>query len=349
MKEELKKIWNEAYWQEKFECIELAYRALLTDCGIPSVPIKGNPRPTEHRIEQAVRELCRKMGEANFHIGLTSSDIEANVHVWRLKDSYEVLNAKLETVWRGMNDFFVKQHGEKWLTAYTHLVEAGKIKLEDLFFPDITSIARIHKPDFVFRGIRGSLGIRHAQKYLGINEVALDKMFPHSQIYATQTHDHIVDMQMADWLIAHSAILARVANNIRQLVAFGHLRTKKGDIASTALAHKPTPNIWRMERVSGMAESVYPLGSVVARVASSCLLSRTLTDQSVLRESMKSAVFVFVGMLEDMIAGTQQLEFVDKPIDETIANAEFKLIDLVREGKNREEAYKITKERYGEK
>ena len=347
----LEQIWSDIFWFEQAEAIELQYADLLNSHGVPKIPCPELPERTEHRIESFVRSVSHLNNRGEMHTGLTSSDLEENVRIYRLEMSWMVLNNLLNNFWSRFSEWYISNDIN--LKAYTHLMEAGEIGLMQRFRVLKNTYGMIIRPYIMYRGIHGSLGTRHVQKALGISNEELDRLewFRGKTIqpFASQSSNHITDLDVANWLVAQTAVLAKLANDLRQMFAKGEVYNSHKDIASTAIAQKKHPNPWRWERMSGMAEKIYHLPSIVARTLSSTLLERTLTDQSVLNDVFKDAIFTLNGLIEDATIGLSTLAInKDKEVKIYMLNPEIELAELVKKGVPRIDAYKQVNKEYGQ-
>ena len=305
-KEKLTLIWSEEFWMQEAERIEMAYWSLA---GLPNVQAPDDDTPTEHRLERFVRDLSRWTNIGNLHVGLTSSDLEDNIRIKRLEESLQVIGY-LRGVFNSVVDLKTIE-GDKVLIAYTHLMPAGVTRLS-------SRLKSIQKSNYsrpiVYKGIGGALGDFKIQNMLGLDRQTVNgAIFPGKvcQVTSTQTVDHLTELSVANTIIEDTIFLAKTANDIRQMFSVGQATHIQKDVGSTAIPGKK-PNPWRYERVSGMAEMLYDLHARVARIASSCLLERTLTNQSVLNALFKEAFMVLAGMYEDMIDALRITHFIDQ-------------------------------------
>lgn len=305
---EIRKIWSEGYWRKEARRIELAYWTLLKD-KVPNVkPPKVAPK-TEHRIEAFVRQLSLETDIGNLHVGLTSSDLEDNIRAKRLEDCV-ILIEELADVLYDQTKARIEDR-DKQIIAYTHLMPAG---ITTIYHRFNYSLADGYKSPIVYKGIGGALGDFKIQEKLGLdrNEVNRHIFFgKECQETSNQTVTHVTEYEVASWIAWHASTMAKTANNVRQMFALGQAQHSHQDIGSTAIPLKK-PNPWRYERVSGMAEHLYDLPAKVARIASSCLLERTLNNQSVLNHMFEDAFVVLAEMYNDMIMAFRQTEFIDQ-------------------------------------
>ncbi len=340
------RVWGEQYWQEVAIAIEKAYYNILST-HINDVPAPcGEPTPTEHRLEAFVRLASREINSGITHLGLTSSDLEDNIRIVRLYESTKyIANRLLDTQYRLLTKID-KNNGR--FIAYTHLLPAGVIYLVDRFAPTIDALYKssLKRPIYL-KGIRGALGDRKIQHYIGITDKELDDIFSNTfieqQKHSSQTGDHLTEINTAQWLATNVALIAKIANDIRMMFAFGQAECNKKDIASTALVHKLTPNPWRWEKISGLSETLFTLPSTVYHILANCLLERTLTNQSSLSTLFREAFSTVDTILDNFDIALEQLRFIPnfketEKLPEHLMS-EFKLVDLVKGGLNREEAY----------
>jgi adenylosuccinate lyase len=334
----LEAIWSLEFWENEAERIELTYWELIKD-KLPNVPAAFNLSiGSEHRFEQFIRKLSRKRNIGNLHVGLTSSDLEDNIRCKRLKRSHYFLSGNLdslhETIQHAVPTFKVK--------AYTHLIEAGKIGLWERMDPLQETFDNIQKPRFNYKGIGGSIGINHVQEYLGIKQSSLREIIsPFCQESKSQTGNHLTELEFAQWIQANAALLMKFCNDMRMMFAFGQARHSAGDVASTAIVSKQTPNPWRWEKASSLLDLLLDMPGQVARIMGNCLLERTLTNQSALNQIFERGTKDFAAIIELISEAWSKTEFMSDIVGE-IENAEITMIKLIQEkGIGREEAYRI--------
>jgi adenylosuccinate lyase len=335
----LEQIWGEQFWTDEAIRIELCYWGLIKD-KVPNISSPDMPLATEHRIEKFVRGLSYDTGIGNLHVGLTSSDLEDNIRAKRLEESLDIMNDKTMEMLDAVREMFKEKTDNTWI-AYTHLVPAGTISVRHRF-----STYRFPKSNNVkieYKGIGGALGDGKIQKMLGIGLDAINaSVFPDKkcQQACSQTVDHYTEFDTAAYIVLMAASLAKFANDMRQMFAFSQVRHTHKDIGSTAIPAKK-PNPWRYERASGMAEQLYDMPSKVARVLSSCLLERTLTNQSVLNRMFCEGFMVLEDMFNDIIDAVKVTEIVDqtKLCKNKNLHSEEQLLKLVLKGQPRLKAH----------
>lgn len=335
---ELKYIWSQAFWEKEATRIEMAYWELIKDRIPHGKEYKGNPPVTEHRIEKFVRKLSKKKKIPNLHVGLTSSDLEDNIRIERLRKSRMYISKLLLEV---MHELCKKIGGPNkystTITAFTHLMPAGKIlpfrrfeqTKENLVTLCDDGYGRLRK-----KGIGGALGDMRVQEDMGITAEDIGKIFPNDEIEKSplQASDKRSDYDVATWILAVGSYIGKIAGDIRMMFALGQARYDKKDIGSTALAHK-SPNPWRWERISGMLTSLLNLPGVVAMAIANCHLERTLTDQSVLNAEMFRGFTTLEMMLEDAISGLNGVEIIYAK--KKVVDSEDELLHLIKKGMGR--------------
>jgi len=311
MNPKLQQIWSDEFWKEEATRIEMDYWKLIKD-KIPNVHCVLGDFPTEHRIEKFVRELSVEKDIGNLHVGLTSSDLEDNVRIKKLEQSLGLIEDKLVEISKTLAD---KSTPDKNLVAYTHLIPASTttLRAKCRSWMEMMGNTGIN---IKYKGIGGAIGDLKIQKLIdgGWNRESENGFIfvgGKCQTYPTQTVNHQTEYDVACKVVWYVACLAKMSNDIRQMFAFGQAKHTQKDIGSTAMAHK-APNPWRYERVSGMAEMLYDLPARVARIASSCLLERTLTNQSVLNHTFKQAFEVLDGVIDDFTEALKLTEFIDQ-------------------------------------
>lgn len=345
---ELDDIWSVEYWERKAEVIEMNYWGF-----IKSVISKGSFPKTrlsdpDHRIEEFVRKLGRKMENQNLHLGLTSSDLEDNIRTMRCEDSMSSIIIRLRINIIKLNGLVERDN--KTITAFTHLKPAGKIDLVHRFAPTLELLGLYClQPELICRGIKGSLGNKRMQKVLGVSDDNLREILSYhrEQEHSHQAANHSADMESMVWILKVGAALAKLSGDIRMMFALGQARYSNAGtaIGSTAIAHK-APNPWRWERISGMMTSLIGLPGVAALAIADCHLERTLTDQSVLNSELERGFRTLQGMIVDMHNGLDGLHFTDDGL--TVPDSEMEVLDLILNNKSvgRLEAYYLINKKY---
>lgn len=335
----LDRIWSEEYWHEEATRIEIAYYNLIKD-KIPagSFPTQEVP-PTEHRIEEFVRNLSMNLGIPNLHVGLTSSDLEDNIRIKRLEDSVTELSKRARQVMSTFENISLNANNDL-IMAYTHLMPAGKTTVYYRFAPTLDVINQYlnFTPVFIYRGIQGAIGDRNIQQLLGLTGEQLNSVFGDKiqQRFSHQASDHYTDYQVACWIVGLTSAFVKLANDIRMMFALGQLCYEKDDIGSTALAHK-APNPWRFERIAGMFTSIINLPATIATASANCLLERTLTDQSVLSIEFGRSFVTAMGIINDFEDGLNGLKIIQEV--RPFPDSEIELINSVLKGHGRLEAH----------
>ncbi len=336
LNKKLKTIWDQPFWNAQATKIELGYWELIKD-KVPNVKPPKELRPTEHRIEAFVRKLSRKKGIGNLHVGLTSSDLEDNVRTKRLDESIKIIEQAICTVFVNANLMPVE---ETDLIAYTHLMPAGITNLWDRMAPAF--IARVVPPKPRYKGIGGALGNLHIQKRLGLHDTQL--LIPpiaDSQQWKHQTGDHIYEFEVASWITLTAALYCKIANDYRQMYAFGQAIPKQKDIGSTAIPGK-APNPWRFEKAAGLAKLLFCLPGQVADILADCLLERTLTNQAALNQLFERAFADLLKVCQTLNEAISLTRIVDqtKLCEDPKLHSEEQMLKLVLQGIPRELAHK---------
>ena len=351
MNPKLQQIWSDEFWKEEATRIEMEYWQIIKK-HIPEIHCVLGDFPTEHRIEKFVRELSVEKDIGNLHVGLTSSDLEDNVRIKRLELSFGLIEDKLTKMVEVMTE---RGCPDKNMIAYTHLMPASTTTIQRRMLNWGEMLGAVNSIEFIYKGIGGAIGDSEIQKLINGNwdgESENDFIFTgkECQEYPTQTVNHRTEYTVACAITWYAACLSKISNDIRQMFAFNQAIHTQKDVGSTAMAHK-APNPWRYERISGMAEMLYDLPTRVARVASSCLLERTLTNQSVLNYMFERAFNDLDLMIDDMTDALGKTEFIDqtKLCKNPVLHSEEEMLKLIKKGMPRLYAHKKIHEKYKNK
>lgn len=343
---EIEKIWSEKYWEKEAERIELKYWEIIKH-KIPNVSPPKELEKTEHRIETFVRSLSRKHRIGNLHVGLTSSDLEDNIRIKRIEECMVMVQSDLGEVYKTI---YKITPSKNTLIAYTHLLPASITTFLDRFKPTIVAHVDAKPPIIRHKGIGGAIGDGQAIIQMGIDiKMVNEIIFPDKimQSFSSQTVNHLTEYNVASWLCFQASLMAKIANDFRQMFAFGQARHTQQDIGSTAIAGKK-PNPWQFERVSGRANLLYELPGRIAKITADCLLERTLTNQSVLNYSFRESFLIFADMIQCLKEAIEKTEIIDQTEEckKEQYHSEEQMINLILRGLPREEAHKKINVKY---
>lgn len=352
----IQEIWGEEYWFNLAADLEIKYSELLSQKGMPLGKItKEYDTLTEHRIERFIRMVSILEQNGNMHIGLTSSDLEDNIRIIRLVNSWQIINKKL-----GEFVYLTKRiisMVDGYQDAYTHLKKTRSILLSRRYNYMISALNQLFDDGsfgkrVLLKGLGGSIGDAKIQSEIGIEPTELgvlssDWAYEHTgvsinqQDFCSQTVSHVSELYIAFLLSGIGMILSKWCNDIRQMIAFGQASITIKDIASTAIVDKMEPNPWKFEKASTLFTNMFVLPNQISHIGANCLLERTLTNQSNLNLLFERAFSDLLQALDLLTEGMQDIKFIVSTEDNFKKSGEYKLLKLVKSGRhNRLQAYK---------
>jgi len=300
------------------------------------------------------------------HLGATSQFVNCNTEMLQIRESVQLIAAKLAKVITNLSSFAQKYKALPTL-GFTHYQPAqptsvGKratlwaqdfvLALEDLEF---------RLDSLRFRGVRGATGTQASfldlfdgdhNKVLQLDELVTEKMSwdKDKRLAVTgQTYPRIVDAQILSSLAAVAAAAHKFATDLRLLANRGELEEpfEKKQIGSSAMAYKRNP--MRCERVCALARFVMNMPPNALQTASVQWMERTLDDSANRRLTLPEAFLTLDGVL-DVVCNITDGLVVHKAKVRTNLQEEMPflaterlMMEAVRNGADRQDAHEIVR------
>jgi adenylosuccinate lyase len=198
----------------------------------------------------------------------------------------------------------------------------------------------------MLKGIAGAIGDHSIQQRVDLDDDKTNEYIfntslkKQTQQHTHQTGDHVYEFEVASWITLNAALYCKIANDFRQMYAFGQAIPKQEDIGSTAIPGK-APNPWRFEKTAGLSKLLFCLPGQVADILADCLLERTLTNQAALNQLFSRAFADLLKVCQTLDEAIQLTKIVDqtKECKNPKLHTEEALLSLVLKGISREEAH----------
>lgn len=303
-------------------------------------------------------EQC-PVGGGALHLGATSMDIEDNADALRMRQSLDILIAKLNRLLLLFADKII-QWADLPLMAYTHLQPAEPSTLgyrlatyaQDLLM-DWEDLRRARR-HLRGKGFKGAVGTSAAYAaLLGVENIAEFEMklsillnLPFYPI-ATQTYPRKQDYQVISALAGLGGSLYKFAFDLRllQSPAFGELSEPFGSkqVGSSAMPFKRNPI--QAEKIDSLGRALAQLPRLAWDNAAHSLLERTLDDSANRRSMLPEAFLMADELLQVTIRLVDRLEVDRVALQRNLLrNAPFAatervLMALVKAGADRQEMH----------
>lgn len=260
----------------------------------------------ELRVFAAQCDADREGAGGVLHAGATSSDIEDNADVLRVRRSFDVLLFRLETLVRALSSF-ASTYADVPTMAFTHLQPAEPTTVgyrAAVWLQDLCSCLlelRVVSKTVMGKGFKGAVGTSASYADLlgsdGAAAAMEEGMSARLGIdfwsVSGQTYPRLQDYRVVSALAGLGAALHKVALDVRLLESplSGELRLPlaEGQVGSSAMPHKRNPIA--MEKVCSLTRTLSVLPQVAWQNAAQSALERTL-DDSANRRSMLPEAFL---------------------------------------------------------
>ena len=347
---EMRSLWSEVHKRKLWRKIWVSLAQVQSEFGLFSTDLIEELKSESTTIDvEAALELesqihhdlmaelrtfaarCPKAGGI-LHMGATSMDIEDNADALRLKQSLEVISAKLKNLLLVFADQ-IEKTVDIPIIAFTHLQPAEPSLLgyrfafyaQDLF-EDWQQLNRV-KGDIRGKGFKGAVGTAAAYgDLLGVEKLdtfearlseVLDlQFFPISH----QTYPRKQDITVLNALAGLGATLAKFAFDLRFLQSppIGELSEPFGkhQVGSSAMPFKRNPI--NAEKIDSLARqlSVYP--QIAWQNAANSLLERTLDDSANRRTILPEAFLISDEILQVSIKLIQKININQEAIQRNL-------------------------------
>ncbi len=258
------------------------------------------------------------------HLGATSQFVNCNTDLLLIRDSLQLVAARLAHVIDALGNF-AQTYRDLPTLGFTHFQPAqpttvGKraaMWAYDLF---LTLEAIEHRLETLrFRGVKGATGTQASflklfggdeAKVEQLDELVTEKMgWPTDQRFTVtgQTYPRLVDAQVLNDLAVTAAAAHKCCGDLRLLANRKEIEEPFEDdqVGSSSMAHKRNP--MRCERATGLARFVMSLAQNPLNTAATQWLERTLDDSSNRRITLAEAFLAVDGVLVIMHNVTSNL------------------------------------------
>lgn len=251
-----------------------------------------------HDVMAEIRTFAEsaKIGGGKIHLGATSTDIDDNAEIIRIKKALEIIEDKLIIIIQNFSQKIEKYENTACM-AYTHLQPAEPTTLgyrmasyaQDLL--NDLKLLRTFKNELKAKGIRGAVGTSASYEKLlrdkeessfdlskdVMNQLDLKEVTVSGQTYPRKT-DFILSSVLAS--IAQSLHKFCFDLRIMQSPNFGEWSEPRSSkrVGSSAMPFKKNPD--KAEKVCSLARYISALPQVAWHNAANTLLERTLDDSA---------------------------------------------------------------------
>src|SRR3990167_2854250 len=251
-----------------------------------------------HDVMAEIRNFSQsaKIGGGKIHLGATSTDIDDNAEIMRIKEALEIIEDKIKIL---LNNFANKINKYQNLVCmgYTHLQPAEPttvgyrlaVYAQDLLndFKLIRTIRRQIKG----KGVKGAVGTSASYEKL-LKQSKFDAIWLSSEVMENlnidevtvsgQTYPRKTDYILLSYLASIAQSLHKFCFDLRimQSPNFGEWSESRDEkrVGSSAMPFKKNPD--KAEKVCSLARFVASLAPVAWNNAANSLLERTLDDSA---------------------------------------------------------------------
>jgi adenylosuccinate lyase len=382
--QEMRHIWSEKHKRRLWRRIWVALAEAQHETGLVTAEQLADLRAHEdqvdvaraHEIEAEIRhdkmaevrafaEQC-PVGGGIIHLGATSTDVEDNADVLRLRESLILVRERLAVLLRAFAAR-IEQHKDRPCMGYTHLQPAEPTTLgyrlcqyaQELLI-DLQNLDRV-LGDLKGKGFKGAVGTSasYARLLQGrsmtpqeLERRVMERLGLEAFPVATQTYPRKQDWLVLTGLASAAQSLQKFAFDLRVLQAppFGELSEpfRARQVGSSAMPFKRNPVI--SESICSLARYVAALPSVAWHNAADSLLERTLDDSANRRLILPQAflaVDAMLGLARRVVEGlTVQEEGIARNlfIYGPFAATEALLMELVKAGADRQAMHELIRQ-----
>jgi len=340
---EVKAIWSEDRMKERWGELWGLHLEHVPKAGPLTDPIDIEAaKKLAGSKHEVVREIYKRIldgGDANAHLGLTSSDITDNARMMACIESTRLIGTEMFSLARAIS--WRNDWGSEHVLARTHLLPAKRVMSRLVWETWKTYLedATLARMSFQLRGFRGSVGDYHPEVgsmsgRLGTATAALATNWQaeFETNVLQQNWSHMSACSVIEDIARKAISLNKVAQDCRCFVAFGSMRRRTKDAtASSTLVHK-NANPFKFERVIALMRLVIGDAGVMHNTLLTQMLQRTLDDSAVWRETLVRCYGYLHSsclILKDELSSEGQWEFVDTEFE----NAELAIMRDVLDGK----------------
>lgn len=380
--EEMRRIWSEVYKRRLWRRIWVALAEAQAEQGlvtreqvedlrahVDDIDLERAEeieRVIHHDLMAEVKVFAEQcpVGGPIIHLGATSMDIEDNADALRLRESLELVIARLKELIAGLAEQ-IERWADTPAMAFTHLQPAEPTTIgyrlaqygQDLLF-DLLELRRLRR-QIRGKGLKGAVGTGASYvQLLGrvgarrLERSVMDKLGLRAYPVATQTYPRKQDWAVVNALAGLAGTLYRFAFDLRllQSPAIGEWSEPFGaqQVGSSAMPFKRNPV--NAENIDSLARYVASLPRVLWDDAAHSLLERTL-DDSANRRLVLPAAFLctdeIVRRANRIVRGLQVNETaVQRNLERygVFAATERLLMEAVKAGGDRQQLHEVIRE-----
>jgi len=324
----IREIWSESYKYSIWKRLWVSLAEAQSYSGMVDIPnstirkmrentfttdsekIKEYEEETGHDVYSAILEFKDQCGPEYgkfIHLGATSQFVVDNTDCIRFRESMDIIIDKMRIL---LNHICNRASSlkDQECVAYTHGQKA-----------QITTIGRrivmwgepitmcldnmIHmREEMKWRGAKGAVGNQTGYCYIdpdkvGMMEEYLCERFGFASFDCTgQTYHRTQDILLMSSLVACSAAMGKMAQDIRLLCSMREMSEKKVEVGSSAMPYKSNPIT--SEKVCSLSRIVGSMMSVFTDTASNQWLERSL-DDSANRRIILPKIFLILDEMVD--------------------------------------------------
>ena len=340
-----------------------SYESVIDVVDLPS--IADRERVTRHDVKARIEEFNALAGHEHVHKGMTSRDLTENVEQLQIKQSLELVRAKVVATLVRLSQLAV-ENDDVALTGRSHNVAAQMTTLGKRFatFANelLTALERLESliERYPLRGVKGPVGSSQDMlDLLGGDPDALAALekkvaghlgFDNILLSVGQVYPRSLDADVVSTLVQVAAAPSSAAKTIR-LMAGHELVTEgfaEGQVGSSAMPHKM--NTRSCERVNGFMVILRGYSSMTNELAGDQWNEGDVSCSVVRRVALPDAFFAIDGLFETFVTVLDEFgafpAVIDRELDRFLpflATTKV-LMAAVRNGVGRETAHEVIKE-----
>ncbi|NQU37556.1 MAG: adenylosuccinate lyase, partial [Actinobacteria bacterium] len=340
-----------------------AYASVTDVVDLPS--IAERERKTRHDVKARIEEFNALAGHEHVHKGMTSRDLTENVEQLQIKQSLELVRAKVVATLVQLSQLAV-QYDDVAMTGRSHNVAAQMTTLGKRFatFANelLTALERLESliDRYPLRGVKGPVGTSQDMlDLLGGDADALQSLeekvaahlgFDNILLSVGQVYPRSLDADVVSTLVQVASAPSSAAKTIR-LMAGQELVTEgfaEGQVGSSAMPHKM--NTRSCERVNGFMVILRGYSSMTSELAGDQWNEGDVSCSVVRRVALPDAFFAIDGLFETFLTVLDEFgafpAVIDRELDRFLpflATTKV-LMAAVRNGVGRETAHEVIKE-----